>query len=197
MRNFLRESDPCICVLLRHLLFNLQHRTDLREWAASCSVCFVTQLVYIPDNECWGQRRTFRHKVIQSCDFSCDLRLFVTFRHSAVIAHCVRKVAHFARRTVLCGREEMKMSRNELRFMVTSLPSSHAPKIWRHFELQNLNWRAMYSRVLLARSGMQVLLKSAVAGFHAKPKPWAVLYCPQRNPVHSVSVRSHWDFFFG
>ena len=41
------------------------------------------------------QRCTFLLKVCQYYDFACNLRLFATFRHSAAIARCRCRVAHF------------------------------------------------------------------------------------------------------
>ena len=67
------------------------------------------------------QRCTFRLKVCQCCDFACDLRLFATFRHSAAIARCARRVAHFPRRSIPCGRKVPKVIATTHINMVTTL----------------------------------------------------------------------------
>ena len=71
-------------------------------------LCYTTTYTASPDtiiklvnkqegNLVWicMQRCTFLLKVCQYYDFACNLRLFATFRHSAAIARCRCRVAHF------------------------------------------------------------------------------------------------------
>ena len=76
------------------------------------------------------QRCTFRLKVCQYCDFACDLRLLATFRHSAAIARCTRRAAHFPRCIIPCGRKVPKVIATTHINMVTTLRNTDMmPKI--------------------------------------------------------------------
>ena len=117
----------------------LFHRAVHELYCAEINVCNVFQL--LESNSCfphdsltvvqerkWGagtgicsnQRCTSRRTVLQSCEFFCDLRLFLTFRHSAAIVQCIRKVAHFADRTVPCSRKVPKVIATTCTNMVTT-----------------------------------------------------------------------------
>ena len=72
------------------------------------------------------QRCPFCRKVLQSHDFSCDLRLFATFCHFAATAHCGHNVTHFANRTLPCSRKNMKVFKRNC----SHYQPLHAPGFW-------------------------------------------------------------------